>query len=120
MLRWRSDDALRIYARINDYKYADWLKRAAGATISSVRTTTRMVAAMEETAAGATGQREAGFQAYWQAQAAAAHDALSDEERAQRPQIDADAQAALLSGSVAEMAVAAERADAEDAARTWR
>ena len=28
MLRWRSEDALRIYARINDFKYADWLSAA--------------------------------------------------------------------------------------------
>jgi hypothetical protein len=120
MLRWRSEDALRIYARINDYKYADWLQKAAGATISSVRTTTHMVAAMEDSAAGVTGQREAGFQAFWQAQAAAVHGALTDAERAQRPQTDADAQAAMLSSSMAEMALAAERADAEDAALSWR
>ena len=43
MLRWRSEDALRIYARINDFKYADWLSAAQGATISSVRTTTAAV-----------------------------------------------------------------------------
>ena len=41
MLRWRSDDALRIYARINDYKYSEWLDRTAVATVSSVRTTTQ-------------------------------------------------------------------------------
>ena len=44
MLRWRSEDALRIYARINDFKYADWLSSAQGATISSTRTTTSAVA----------------------------------------------------------------------------
>ena len=43
MLRWRSEDALRIYARINDFKYADWLSAAQGASISSVRTTTAAV-----------------------------------------------------------------------------
>ena len=31
MLRWRSDEALKIYARINDYKYADWLTKASQA-----------------------------------------------------------------------------------------
>ena len=79
-----------------------------------------MVAAIEETAARATGQREAGFQAFWDSQAAATHGVLTDVERAQRPQVDADAQAALLSGSMAELAIAAERADAEDSARSWR
>ena len=40
MLRWRSEDALRIYARINNFAYADWLTSAQGASVSSVRTTT--------------------------------------------------------------------------------
>ena len=40
MLRWRSDEALKIYARINDYKYADWLTKASQAKVSNVRTTT--------------------------------------------------------------------------------
>ena len=31
MLRWRSDEALKIYARINDYKYADRLTKASQA-----------------------------------------------------------------------------------------
>ena len=46
MLRWRSEDALRIYACINDFKYADWLTSAQGATVSSVRTTTSAVDAL--------------------------------------------------------------------------
>ena len=40
MLRWRSDEALKIYARINDFKYADWLTKASQAKVSNVRTTT--------------------------------------------------------------------------------
>ena len=40
MLRWRSEDALRIYARINNFAYADWLTSAQGASVSSIRTTT--------------------------------------------------------------------------------
>ena len=40
MLRWRSDEALKIYARINDYKYADWLTKASQAKVSNIRTTT--------------------------------------------------------------------------------
>ena len=38
MLRWRSDEALKIYARINDSTYADHLAQASQATVSSVRT----------------------------------------------------------------------------------
>ena len=40
MLRWRSDEALKIYARINDFKYADWLTKASQAKVSNVCTTT--------------------------------------------------------------------------------
>ena len=38
MLRWRSDEALRLYARLNDTTYATWLDQAADATIDSIRT----------------------------------------------------------------------------------
>ena len=31
MLRWRSEEALKIYARIYDSKYADWLAMASQA-----------------------------------------------------------------------------------------
>ena len=40
MLRWRSEDALKLYARMNDSKYADWLAKASQAEISNIRTTT--------------------------------------------------------------------------------
>ena len=40
ILRWRSEDALLIYARMNDSRYADWLAKASQATVSSIRTTT--------------------------------------------------------------------------------
>lgn len=40
ILRWRSDDALKIYARMNDAHYADWLSKAALADVSSVTTGT--------------------------------------------------------------------------------
>ena len=40
MLRWRSDEALKIYARINDSDYADLLAKASQAHVSSIRTTT--------------------------------------------------------------------------------
>ena len=37
MLRWRSDEALRIYARMNDEEYATWVDVAGTANISSIR-----------------------------------------------------------------------------------
>jgi hypothetical protein len=51
MLRWRSDEAVKIYARMNDDKYADWLKLAATSDISSVRS--RTVTALTESLAKA-------------------------------------------------------------------
>jgi hypothetical protein len=38
MLRWRSDEALKIYARMNDAEYGTWLDVASAADISSIRT----------------------------------------------------------------------------------
>ena len=38
MLRWRSDESLRLYARLNDATYATWLDSAGDATIDSIRT----------------------------------------------------------------------------------
>jgi integrase len=88
MLRWRSDDALRIYARINDSKYAEWLTLAGAAEVSSVRTTTTdVVRRMETTAATAAGGA-AGFGDHWM-EAAAASDATFDRAMA-APQHDAD------------------------------
>ena len=40
LLRWRSEEALKIYARINDSAYADEIARAGQAQVSSIRTTT--------------------------------------------------------------------------------
>ena len=40
MLRWRSEDALKIYARVNGVTYGSWLDIAAIASVASVRTTT--------------------------------------------------------------------------------
>ena len=37
MLRWRSDEALRLYARLNDATYATWLDEAATADVNSIR-----------------------------------------------------------------------------------
>ena len=37
MLRWRSDEALRLYARLNDTTYATWLDASGTAEIESIR-----------------------------------------------------------------------------------
>ena len=121
MLRWRSDDALRIYARINDSKYGDWLGLAQEATVSSVRTTTASALAESlRTAdpAPENGHRLAAFQTYWLEQArerpptddmGALNTALGGVE------IDDSRRVALLEGATSAMLAAAERADAADA-----
>ena len=38
MLLWRSDEALRLYARLNDFEYSTWLDVAASSQIDTVRT----------------------------------------------------------------------------------
>ena len=121
MLRWRSDDALKIYARINDSTYADWLTLAASATVSSVSTTTTSaLAARLRTAppAPGAGDRLAAFQAYWleQARTAAAPDAdvlaglsaieIDDSRRVAA--LDGAASALLSSAARADEAIAAE------------
>ena len=45
MLRWRSDEALRLYARLNDTTYATWLDDAATADIESIRSSNIATAA---------------------------------------------------------------------------
>ena len=122
MLRWRSEDALRIYARINDAKYGDWLKLAGAATVSSVRTTTTsaLAAALNQAApAPQAGDRLAAFQAFWLNQARslpsdvdvdAAAAALSGVE------IDDSRRVAALQGQSAALLLEATRADERDAA----
>jgi hypothetical protein len=63
MLRWRSDEALKIYARINDYKYADWLTKASQAKVSNIRTTT--IVENMQTRGLVEGQRHAAFYDSW-------------------------------------------------------
>ena len=117
MLRWRSDDALKIYARINDEKYADDLEKAANARVSSVRTTTStargLLHEMAACAGGHVHSREAGFQGYWQAVAASiAEDSMASP--ADIPVVDADVCVSELHTSLAALTVTADRHDAED------
>jgi hypothetical protein len=70
LLRWRSDDALKIYARINKGDYADALLKASQATVDSVRTTS-LREAMD--ARGLVdGEKHAAFYDAWLSQAAKA------------------------------------------------
>eukprot|EP00966_Prymnesium_polylepis_P181904 4213928-Prymnesium_polylepis.1 len=68
MLRWRSDEALKIYARINDSEYADLLAKASQATVSSVRTTTLREEMQRQGLVD--GQQHAAFYGAWLQQAA--------------------------------------------------
>ena len=63
MLRWRSEEALRIYARINSETYADHLAEASQANISSIRTTS--LAACMQQASMVGGPLEAQFNDAW-------------------------------------------------------
>ena len=136
MLRWRSEDALRIYARMNDFKYADWLTSAQGATISSVRTTTAasssaaeslsrppepgtLAAAMRDAAEQQeAGTAEAGFQQEWRQRAVAAVDAAVREAHAleEQPEVDAYGRLEGLHGAIGALLIEAEKADEKDAA----
>ena len=134
MLRWRSEDALRIYARINNFAYADWLTSAQGASVSSVRTTTGIVgqlaaapdpgtvagtlreAAAMQAAAETAGAPEAGFQHEWRRRAAEAVDVAVREAHAEetQPEYDAYHRVATLSNSMGSLILAAQRADEEE------
>jgi hypothetical protein len=136
MLRWRSDDALKIYARINDFKYAEWLEKASTAKVSSIRTTTRRDGAALEEAVGLSERRdgapttpvdlpgahleavaaghlpgEAAFAAVWQERAQLAGDQATRDADAERPMTDGDALAAHMHGASDELLAEAERLD---------
>ena len=120
MLRWRSDDALKIYARINDAKYADWLSLAAVATVSSVRTTTTSALAERLRAAPPApeaGDRLAAFQTYWLQQVreapAPGADLLAGLSAIE---IDDSRRVAALEGASSALLAAATRADQDIAA----
>ena len=51
MLSWRSDEALRLYARLNDATYGTWVDEAATAEIESIRSSN--IAAVAEAQAAA-------------------------------------------------------------------
>ena len=118
MLRWRSDEALKIYARINDSKYADWLHLASAATVSSVRTTT--VSSLADALRSAppmpgAGDRLAAFQQYWLAQARAVPMDTSFVEQShglEGIELDDARRVAALDGAASMMLAAAERGDA--------
>ena len=105
MLRWRSDEALRLYARLNDSDYATWLDAAADATIDSIRTSN--VVTLAE-AAAAQEHRE------WLRKAAQAHERLFDPTAT--PQHTHDDAVAEMLGAANGLAAAAATYDAQDAA----
>ena len=104
MLRWRSDEALRLYARLNDSTYATWLDEAADATIDSIRTSN--VAPLAE-AAAAQQHRE------WLRKAATASETHFDPSRV--PAHTHDDIVGELHGAANGVAAAAAAYDAADA-----
>ena len=63
LLRWRSEEALNIYARMNDAVYADHLAAAGQAKVSSIRTTT--IAGIMQKIGTVDGHQHAAFQEAW-------------------------------------------------------
>jgi len=128
LLRWRSDEALKIYARINDATYAGWLSAAGQSMVSSVRTTTSatdslahapepgsLAGAMQEAAhAAEAGSSEAGFQDAWRKRAAAAVDDAVRQAEHFTPTVDAYGPMTVLQNGIADLLIQAERMDNED------
>ena len=107
MLRWRSDEALRIYARINDSKYADWLVQASQAKVSSVRTTTLADHMAKSGVVG--GIHQAAFSDAWLRQAAKA--TVTETSKANIPEVDDSAMYANLNSGFRALMAAAEKED---------
>ena len=101
MLRWRSTEALRIYARMNDATYSKWLSQASAATVSSTRTTTAAELAREAEERGAiNGSAEAAVTESWLRRAARAG-GIHANLVAQCPVHDADDVVAALRSDMA-------------------
>ena len=128
LLRWRSDEALKIYARINDATYAGWLSAAGQSMVSSVRTTTSAVdslynapdtgslaEAMQVAAnAAEAGSSEAGFQHAWRQRASAALEDAVRQASTSTPTVDAYGPMAVLQNGISDLLIQSERMDAED------
>ena len=99
MLRWRSEDALKLYARMNDNKYADWLARASQANVSNIRTTT--LADHMNHVGSVDGIQVAAFSDAWLRLAATSKDAHRHKNTI--PATDVDALYAELRSSASEL-----------------
>ena len=122
---WSSAESLRIYARINDFRYTEWLENAGLAAVSSVRTTTAAlnaesaaaVAVASTSAAAGTpevGAAHAAFQSDYRARAAEVAEAKLLEGASKRPVVDGDGQAIAFASAMPALLREAERIDAED------
>ena len=110
LLRWRSEDALKIYARINDATYAGALAAASQASISSIRTTT--LTEMMDRCGLVDGQQHAAFHDAWMQHAASATVNAADAKKL--PAHDADALVAELRACRSELTALAADKDGDD------
>ena len=121
MLRWRSEDSLRVYARLNDTTYATWLDAAGTAAVSSVQSgniaahtggAEASEAAAEAAGAVQFGAHVAGTQTAWLTQAAAAQ--VDERLLVSGPTLDDDADMGALQAAVEDrsLLLLAERLDA--------
>ena len=101
MLRWSSDDALKLYARINSAEDADWRDRAAVAAVDSVRSGT--LAAMRPAVGGAEERADL-------VERAAAADVASV-DMAEVPQVDIDAAVGQIQAAQPRLEAAALQGD---------
>jgi hypothetical protein len=104
LLRWKTTEALNIYARMNCETYADELAGAGQAVVSSVRTTS--LAALMKHVGPVNGTHHAAFQAAWAHLAARAD--VTSEHAARAPVHTEDATIAELVGSARALEVIAE------------
>ena len=101
MLRWSSDDALKLYARINSVDDADWRDRAAAAAVDSVRSGTLV---------GMTAAGDGVLQRAELVERAAQADVAHVDER-QVPAVDIDVPVTRMRGAEAVLGEAAAGAD---------
>jgi len=116
MLRWRSEDSLLLYARMNDEQYCEWLGKAAVAEVSSLRTTTAFTHAISASSAEGAEGRALAFQAFWQQEAAKqAADLAAPANFEAVPEFDNSVQVASLQRATRVLMEEAARGDAADA-----
>ena len=109
LLRWRSEEALKLYARINDEVYAENLARASQAKVSSIRTSS--IADIMQQRGLVEGQHHATFYDSWITNAA--RSTVTPDLASQTPRHTADDMVRDLLAAGGKLAALAEEDDAD-------